>query len=60
MPAECGDIRFSAASIRFIPDRSEFPFSNTLRFRLLSQDGAELFREVYYSVGLSLIHICRG
>ena len=51
VPAECGDIRFSAASIRFIPDRSEFPFSNTLRFRLLSQDGAELFREVYYSVG---------
>ena len=35
VPAECGDIRFSAASIRFIPDRSEFPFSNTLRFRLL-------------------------
>ena len=51
LPPECGDIRFSAASIRFIPDRSEFPFSNTLRFRLLSQDGAELFREVYYSVG---------
>lgn len=51
VPPEYGDIRFSGASIRFIPDRSEFPFSNTLRFRLLDRDGAELLREVYYSVG---------
>ena len=46
-----GEARFSAASIRFRSDRSGFPFSNTLRFRLLAEDGSELHSEVYYSVG---------
>lgn len=42
---------FSRKSIRFNTGKNHFPFSNTLVFRLFSEENEKLAEETYYSVG---------
>lgn len=42
---------FSKKSIRFNTGKNHFPFSNTLVFRLFSEENEKLAEETYYSVG---------
>ena len=42
---------FTKQSIRFHAGKHDFPYSNTLAFRLFSEAGEELAEEIYYSVG---------
>ncbi len=51
IPFAGGSVFLSKQSVHFHTEKHDYPYSNTLVFKLLSESAVPIFEEVYYSVG---------